>query len=342
MTSTGQRPGIASRVRCGTRDFRTRLRPAPGRAPPRPVGRNSNVVCLGSWRRFLFTAGVTGGYCERFQVYARLLYMSTVLVAKQVSSSTLPGRSPAISPPPEHRPIQSRLPAHAQRAKRRVPAAHAGAPVFETGDVQIGRHQHRWLIHASSTATFPSASRVAVGEGWISRTGVPSKTRHSTEPGVVRISTTRQLKRAMFGSGGTRHVAYPRLVHGDGPPASRVAVGEGWTSRTGVPSRGRHPHRSRGRTNQHDAAVEKGDVRFGRHQARGLSTPRPRRRSLSQSSRGGRGVDKPNGRFIERTPSRQTRGRTNQHDAAVEKGDVRFVQAPAPAAHPRLVHGDGP
>ena len=33
---------------------------APGRAPPRPDGPNSNVVWRGSWRRFLFTAGVAG------------------------------------------------------------------------------------------------------------------------------------------------------------------------------------------------------------------------------------------------------------------------------------------
>ena len=124
------------------------------------------------------------------------------------------------------------LPAHAERAERRLPAAHAGPPVFETGDVQIGQHRRRWLIHASSTATVPPASRVAVGEGWISRTWVRSKTRYSAGSGVVRIRTTPQMKRAMFGSGGTTQVAYLRLVHGDGPPANRVAVGEGWISRT--------------------------------------------------------------------------------------------------------------
>ena len=64
----------------------------------------------------------------------------------------------------------------------RAPAGSrtSGAPAWgsphrsaglETGDVQIGRHQCKWLIHASSTATVPSASRVAVVEGWVSRTG---------------------------------------------------------------------------------------------------------------------------------------------------------------------------
>ena len=175
------------------------------------------MVCLGSWRRFLFTAGVTGGTAEWFQVYARLLYMSTVFRPMRVFFFTASARSPEVSAGRNIAPFNRGCRQVAERAKGSAPGRPSRSADFERGDVQIGRHRRQWLIHASSTATVPSASRVAVGEGW--------------------------------------------------------------TSRTGVPSRGRHPHRSRGRTNQHDAAVEKGDVRFGRYQARGLSTPRPRRRS---------------------------------------------------------------
>ena len=102
---------------------------------------------------------------------------------------------------------------------------------FETGDVQIGRHQRKWLVHASSTAAVPSASRVAVGEGWISQRALVERTPlHRT-----RGRTKQHDAVIEWGpSGDTTLVAYPRLVHGDGP--------------------------------------------------------------LSQSSRGGRGVDKPNGR----------------------------------------------
>ena len=50
VTSTGQRAGMAPRLRCATRERRMRGRPAPGRAPPRPVGLNSMLVCRG-WRR---------------------------------------------------------------------------------------------------------------------------------------------------------------------------------------------------------------------------------------------------------------------------------------------------
>ena len=61
MTCTGQCRGMRSRGRCGTRDPGVfRGRPAPGRAPPRPVGLNARVVCFGSWRR-LRGMGVTGG-----------------------------------------------------------------------------------------------------------------------------------------------------------------------------------------------------------------------------------------------------------------------------------------
>ena len=42
---------MAPRLRCATRERRMRGRPAPGRAPPRPVGLNSMLVCRGWWRR---------------------------------------------------------------------------------------------------------------------------------------------------------------------------------------------------------------------------------------------------------------------------------------------------
>ena len=71
------------------------------------------------------------------------------------------------------------------------------------------------------------------------------------------------------------------------------------TRRTGVRAKRDHIPPDRGRTNHHDAAIEWGDVRFGGTSSSGVSTPRPRRRSSSQSSRGGRGVDKPNGRRSE-------------------------------------------
>ena len=48
---TGQRAGTGPRLRCATRERRMRGRPAPGRAPPRPVGLNSMLVCRGCRRR---------------------------------------------------------------------------------------------------------------------------------------------------------------------------------------------------------------------------------------------------------------------------------------------------
>ena len=48
---TGQRAGTGPRVRCATRERRMRGRPAPGRAPPRPVGLNSRLVWRGCRRR---------------------------------------------------------------------------------------------------------------------------------------------------------------------------------------------------------------------------------------------------------------------------------------------------
>ena len=42
---------MAPRLRCATRERRLRGRPAPGRAPPRPVGLNSRLVCRGRRRR---------------------------------------------------------------------------------------------------------------------------------------------------------------------------------------------------------------------------------------------------------------------------------------------------
>ncbi len=41
---------MAPRLRCATRERRVRGRPAPGRAPPRPAGLNSRLVCR-DWRR---------------------------------------------------------------------------------------------------------------------------------------------------------------------------------------------------------------------------------------------------------------------------------------------------
>ena len=52
--------------------------------------------------------------------------------------------------------------------------------------------------------------------------------------GSYETNWIRPLNRAMFGSGHRAPVAYPRLVHGDDPQAKRVAVGEGWISRTGI------------------------------------------------------------------------------------------------------------
>ena len=117
-------------------------------------------------------------------------------------------RAPAVEPAPRTRRVQRhrymstvfwtkrlllrRFRAVAQRSQpaagtsphsigpRQVPnerSATGGSPAPIRGTSKramfpIGRHRHRWLIHASSTATVPSASRGAVGEGWISRTGV--------------------------------------------------------------------------------------------------------------------------------------------------------------------------
>ena len=139
-------------------------------------------------------------------------------------------------------------------------------------------------------------------------------------------------------------VAYPRLVHGDGPLSQSSRGGRGvdkpngrFIERTPFPpnpgsyesARPRQMKRAMFRSEQAPAPVAYPRLVHG-------DVP------LSQSSRGGRGVDKPNGRPIEDATFRRTRGRTNPHDAANEKGDVRFEQAPAPVAHPRLVHGDGP
>ena len=167
-----------------------------------------------------------------------------------VNPGTPAGSIRAIRTPPEHRPIQSgpgTFPKERSAIRRRD---------IERGDVQIGRHRRKWLIHASSTATVPSASRVAVGEGWISRTGVASRGRHSTGPRVVRISTRRQMNRAMFRSNGTSAggLSTPRPRRRS--PGRRVAVGEGWISRTGVPIERTPFHRTRRRTNQLGQAIE--------------------------------------------------------------------------------------
>ena len=124
----------------------------------------------------------------------------------------------------------------AERGEGSAPGRPSRSADFETGDVQIGRHQHRWLIHALSTADVPLSQS---SRRW-ARGGQAERAFHRedpipTEPGVVRISTPQANEK-----GDVRvrvapaSVAYPRLVHGDGPPASRVAVGEGWISRTGV------------------------------------------------------------------------------------------------------------
>ena len=136
------------------------------------------------------------------------------------------------------------------------------------------------------------------------------------------------------------------------------------------------------RVDRPDPRTLKGAMfRSGGTGASGLSTPRPRRRSPSQSSQGGRGWDKPNGRSIERTPSppepgsyesarlgvekgdvrfgghqaggqaeravpsrgrhsHRTRDRTNQHEAANEKGDVSFGWHEAERASPSRVSND--
>ena len=109
-------------------------------------------------------------------------------------------------------------------------------PAFEWGDVRFGTTGRRWLIHASSTGTIPQKNRVAVGEGWISRTGLAIETAmRRRDPGVVRTNTTRPLNGAMFRFGGTRR---RWLIHASStgaiPQNNRVAVGEGWISRTGL------------------------------------------------------------------------------------------------------------
>ena len=74
----------------------------------------------------------------------------------------------------------------------------------------------------------------------INRGSVPARSERAKRRLRVARPDRGTLKGAMFRSGGTRLVAYPRLVHGDGPSASRVAVGEGWVSRTGVRSKTRY------------------------------------------------------------------------------------------------------
>jgi len=106
---------MAPRLRCATRERRVRGRPAPGRAPPRPAGLNSRLVCRGrrrrrtcrgfrfpvfGGRRFPCTRRHRGGYCIRGAGYPELLYMSTVFQESSTGS--------AASPPAEHRPFQVR------------------------------------------------------------------------------------------------------------------------------------------------------------------------------------------------------------------------------------------
>ena len=83
---------MAPRLRWATRERRMRGRPAPGRAPPRPVGLNSMVVWRGCRpvrvrldRRLLVFRGrrfpCTGSplwSCIRDRGYAKVLYMTTV------------------------------------------------------------------------------------------------------------------------------------------------------------------------------------------------------------------------------------------------------------------------
>ena len=189
----------------------------------------------------------------------------------------------------------------------------------------------------------PSASRVAVGEGWTSRTGVPSRgPPFPPNPGSVTNQHDAAVEKGDVRYGRhPGHVAYPHLVHGDGPQPveSRWAEGVDKAERAfhreaAIPT---EPGVVRIRTTRQ---LKKGDVRYGRHQARGLSTPRPRRRSPASRSRGGRRGGQAERAFHrEAAIPTEPRGRTNQHDAAVEKGDVRYGGT-RHVAYPRLVHGD--
>ena len=131
-----------------------------------------------------------------------------------------------------------------------------------------------------------------MGEGWISRTSVSSRGRHSTEPGVVRIRTTPQLKRAMFGSGGTGRVDKPNghLDRGGGIPPDP------------------------GRTKQHDAAIEKGDVRFGRHEAQ-VADPRLPEQPYPESRSTARYIDTASA--IGRSADPQSMSTENQRVAGI-------------------------
>ena len=116
------------------------------------------MVCRGSWRRFLFTAGSPVGTAEWFQVYAVLLYMSTVFWSRRVFFLAASARSPEVLARRNIAPINRGCRQAAERAAHRLWVARTDPPDFETGDVPIGRHQRRWLIHASSTATVPSGA----------------------------------------------------------------------------------------------------------------------------------------------------------------------------------------
>ena len=83
MIRTGQCPGMRSRVRCGMRERYLRGRPAPGRAPPRPVGLNAKVVCLGSLRRRLFTAGHRLGTAEVQRIGRCTVYVNSILCERR-------------------------------------------------------------------------------------------------------------------------------------------------------------------------------------------------------------------------------------------------------------------
>ena len=64
----------------------TRLRPAPGRAPPRPAGRNASVVCLGSWRRLRGMARGTEGYSDWWEQPTRILVAGNSILEKSRSA----------------------------------------------------------------------------------------------------------------------------------------------------------------------------------------------------------------------------------------------------------------
>ena len=131
---------MSSRVRCGTRDFRTLGRPAPGRAPPRPDGRNSNVVWRGSWRRFLFTAGVTG----------RVLRMSDSLRLTTVHVNSIDACFGEMS-------------AADEKGDVRLPGGGCRGGPFPPPRTE---HRQPRVFHASSTAPVPRQTGGAVVEGW--------------------------------------------------------------------------------------------------------------------------------------------------------------------------------